>query len=361
MTLTISMPSRVVDDAGFAEIALLVDGERLWFRLAQDGSPPLRGEPVVAALLVAAMRRGTDLVLPAELPVSGAFLAGCHAAMGVMRHWGSHFGCELTPIRIVATEAAPHAGRHVGVALADALDTRFALTTSQIRYDRGLHVVTSNPSAAVEATLPAEQWLPPRVAVTTNVEAVATRLGTPTRLLHIARWVSTAYLQNLTQLDVPIHHPWLDPRPSAGLPVVLTTMGGPGLTIRAVGFGAMRWEKLRAVQGQSNGVSALPSCTVSAAARCGTCRACRRASFFATHLELLRRGEAPMRPGTVPTIQDHDDWVFALEGVLLARHIGDRMLEKRLASSIRRFQWSEWFREARTYLGLSRDAAVATR
>jgi len=140
---------RLVEDGGDAILEGWVNGRRLYFRAPRSFELQSSANPFLAAMLIPAMQRGADIVIPERYPVSPDLLAGIGNLQPILSCWYP----ELTPVSVVAhadlNEAPARSNAASGCLFSGGLDACYSLLKharelSHLVYIRGIDLQLDN-------------------------------------------------------------------------------------------------------------------------------------------------------------------------------------------------------------------------
>ncbi len=284
---------------GVATLQGQADGQHLFWQMPARPEITARGEPFVAALLVAAMATKRDLVLPGAAPVDAIFLESIRDLQHYLARW--------TPaLDVIAVHAETVAPRPASIGrLADyagGIDTgytllrRAPLLDGVVLVDDG-RVRTPNPelAALIEsalATVVAGRGLP-LVPVTTNAPTVAEALanGRPVRG---GLRASVGHALGAAEYWLAATTSW----PSAGRApadaVSDPLFSSSATQVRSHGADARRIDKLRVLGTAPDLFNVIRVCHQGTTYNCGTCHQCLRARAALRALELRADSLPPL-------------------------------------------------------------------
>ncbi|HET9065640.1 MAG TPA: hypothetical protein VFN22_07480 [Gemmatimonadales bacterium] len=340
---------------GTARLTGHIAGHPLFWQVTGSGAFEPRGEPFVAALLPAAMRSGTAIVLPPELPVDPVFLANMVRLQSIFSRWF----LGVAPVRIQARPAPRHVptveratGYSGGVdssytvdALARELDA--ALLIDGIEYPSRDEELAARVTNALESALSGRGVR--LVQVVTNVKAAQRALGAFWAEAIGGAIASAVHVAGFSSYQIAASNSWENLRPYGSHPLTDPLWSSADVRIGHHGAELRRIDKIRHLGSVPDLLEHIRVCFQGNAYNCGVCQKCLQtaAGFRAlgmrssslSHLEDARL----LRRATVEHDGDLVDWQeILLPG--LERH--DPELYRELLALTRRYHWRTLLRDA---------------
>lgn len=332
-----------------------IGGQPLFWHVT--GSPAFepRGEPFIAALLPAAMRSGTPVELPPELPVDPVFLANMARIQSIFSRWFT----GLAPIAIharIAPREMPTSERATGYS--GGVDSSYTVDVLANELDAAL-LINGIEYAAPEAALTAlvsdtlGTALHGRgvrlVQVETNVKAAQRALG--------GRWseglggaiASSVHAAGFHSYQIAASNSWENLRPYGSHPLTDPLWSSADVEIGHHGAELRRIDKIRYLGRVPDLLEHIRVCFQGNAYNCGVCQKCLQtaAGFRALGLRsdaLPHLGDARLlRKATVEHDGDLVDWQEILVPGLDHR---DPQLYRELTALTRRYHWRALLRNA---------------
>ena len=350
---------RLETDAVTATLSGQVGGERLFWSMPPRSSLASRGEPFVAALLVSAMRRGRDLILPEAAPTDAEFLERVAELQVIFARWFP----GLQRIKIHAPAVSPRngvAGRLAGYSggvdssytvmrLADSLDG--AVFFDGIEYRNPNPELMSQVGATLSSTMAARGL--PLTTVKTNVKAIGRATGGRWSEFISGALASIPHALGVAEYTIAGSNSWENLRPYGSHPVTDPLWSSGSTRIHHHGAGALRIEKIAALGAAPDLLAVLRVCFQGENYNCGVCHKCLQT---AAALRALNLTSPAMPPLTDPTllrrlVVEHEgdlvDWDEILNPELQSR---DPVLARELGRMIRRYRMRRLLKQADTVL-----------
>lgn len=326
-----------------------VQGETLFWELPETVDVEPRGEAFVCALLPIAMRTGTPIELPDELPIDATFQANIDRLQAVFTRWypglspvtirGTVAPRSVTPSRRVAGYSGGVDSSYTVDSLAPLLDG--ALLIDGIEYRNEAPVLF----AQVRSTL-AEALAPrlPLMVVRTNVKTFGRNLGAQWSMALGGAIASAVHAAGFAEYHLAASNTWENLRPYGSHPLTDPLWSGSGMVIHHHGAELRRIDKLRHLKGVPELLSRLRVCFQGDEYNCGKCQKC---VMTMTGLRVVEATSSAIPPLTDPrllrhvTIEHDGDLVDWAE--MLVPDLGERdpVLRRELSRLVRRYQWRQ--------------------
>jgi hypothetical protein len=325
-----------------------VQGETLFWELPRLASFEPRGEPFVCALLPAAMRAGTAITLPDDLPLDPTFLTNIERLQSVFLRWFP----ELRQVTIRATIGARTVrtldratGYSGGIdssftldVLGDRLDT--ALLIDGIEYREESPELFDQISSTLDAAV--EHRGLRLVRVRTNVKAFGRALG--------AKWseslggaiASTVHAAGFAEYHVAASNSWENLRPYGSHPLTDPLWSSATVRIDHHGAELRRIDKIRYLGTVPDLLKLVRVCFQGSDYNCGRCQKClmTMAGFRALGISspaLPRLDDATLLRQVVV---EHDGDLVDWEELLVpGLEKTDPALHHELGRLVRRYRW----------------------
>lgn len=340
---------------GDARLAGRIGGHPLFWQVSGSGAFEPRGEPFVAALLPAAMRAGTPIELPPELPVDPEFLANMDRLQSIFSRWFA----DLTPVAIHARHAprqVPTAERATGYS--GGVDSSYTLDALGGELDAallidGIEYPTRDEQLATRVTNELGAALRGRairlVQVLTNVKAAQRALG--------GRWAeslggaiaSAVHVAGFSTYQIAASNSWENLRPYGSHPLTDPLWSSADVRIGHHGAELRRIEKIRYLGHVPDLLEHVRVCFQGNAYNCGVCQKCLQTAAGFRALDLRSRvlphldNPRLLRKATVEHAGDLVDWQEILLPDLERR---DPELHRELVALMRRYHWRKLIRDA---------------
>lgn len=325
-----------------------VRGETLFWELPEEAAFEPRGEPFVCALLPAAMRADSSIILPDELPLDASFLSNIERLQSVFVRWFP----DLHPVSIRAT-IAPRTVRTVDRATgySGGIDSGFTLNELGNRLDAALLIdgieyreeapeLFERISGALDGAI--ERRGLRLVRVRTNVKAVGRALG--------AKWsealggaiASSVHVAGFAEYYVAASNSWENLRPYGSHPLTDPLWSSATVRIEHHGAELRRIDKIRNLASVPDLLELVRVCFQGVEYNCGRCQKCvmTMAGFRALNINspALPRLDDPTLLRQVVVEHDGDlvDWEELLVPGL---ERSDPALHRELNRLVRRYRW----------------------
>jgi hypothetical protein len=340
--------SRVRQVAHGIRLEGLVRGEMLFWELPRLASFEPRGEPFVCALLPAAMRAGTPIILPDDLPLDPTFLINIERLQSVFLRWFP----DLQAVTIRAS-IRPRAVRTLDrvTGYSGGIDSSFTLDTLGERLDAamlidGIEYREAAPELFDEITGTLGEAVKHRglalVRVRTNVKAFGRALG--------AKWseslggaiASSVHAAGFAEYHVAASNSWENLRPYGSHPLTDPLWSAATVRIEHHGAELRRIDKIRYLGAVPDLLDLIRVCFQGNEYNCGRCQKClmTMAGFRALDIHsaaLPRLDDATLlRQVVVEHDGDLVDWEELLVPGLERR---DPALHRELVRLVRRYRW----------------------
>jgi len=338
---------------GTTLLAGSVAGERVFWECPTAMAAEPRGEPFVAALLPAAMRRGEAIVIPSEFPVDPTFLANVEQMQAIFARWFP----GLHPVAIRAT-VAPHraAGRLRATGYSGGLDSSYTVDVLGPHLDAVVLIdgieyreERSDLSASVARRLHGAMLRRnlDLLVVRTNVKAFGRALGARWSVALGGALASAVHTLRLAEYHVAASNSWENLRPYGSHPVTDPLWSSAATTFRHHGADLRRIDKARHLSAVPDLLDELRVCFQGTDYNCGRCQKCLMTSAALRALGLtspaLPRLEDAELLRSIYVEHDGDlvDWEEIILPDLATR---DPALHGELVRLVRRYRWRQMVR-----------------
>jgi hypothetical protein len=332
--------------SGSTEISADLNGYRVWFRFHGDDSVVARGGPFLVAALPEAMARGEPLVLDQTAPVSHLLLRHVDDVQAIYHCWNP----DLKPVPVECTIADPPPPRPGVMAFSSGgLDSAYTLVTHRREITHLVHLVGFDhrgDSEVVEERVRRLDRMAGAFGMVLNTVESNYRTYSEDRqlqwiLVHGNCLAATALLLGFKRSYIPSSHTYRDLFPWGSHPLVDPLWSNGRTEIIHDGASASRVEKLREVAAFPAAMEHLTVCWRNPLQNCGECPKCLRMKISLHLLGLSSPSMPPLRSlrelkGLV--VRDRNERAFLEENLQLAREVGNRAMERKLLSMLRRYQ-----------------------
>jgi hypothetical protein len=340
--------TRVTQAADGVRLEAQVEGQSLFWELPRLSSFEPRGEPFVCALLPAAMRNGTSITLPDDLPLDPTFLTNIDRLQSVFLRWFP----DLRPATIRAT-IRPRTARTLDrvTGYSGGIDSSFTLDTLRDRLEaalliEGIEYREESPELFDQISTTLDAAVADRglrlVRVRTNVKAFGRALG--------ARWseslggaiASSVHVAGFAEYHLAASNSWENLRPYGSHPLTDPLWSSATVRIEHHGAELRRIDKIRYLGSVPDLLKLVRVCFQGSDYNCGRCQKClmTMAGFRALDISspaLPRLDDATMlRQVVVEHDGDLVDWEELLVPGLQQT---DLALYHELGRLVRRYRW----------------------
>jgi hypothetical protein len=362
--------ARVIDHGDAVRLEARVEDVTIFWELPAGWPVELRGEPFIAALLPAAMRRGVPLHLAPNLPTDPQFLRNVDRIQDIFVRWFP----ELTKIPI---DAAPSprrlAPRLRATGFSGGVDSSYSVDVLAPGLDAVLLIEgIEYPQPEVEllakvaATL--RDALGERdlefVTIRTNVKQASRELGANWHQALGGVLASCAHAAGFASYAIAASNSWENLAPYGSHPLTDPLWSSAHISIGHHGAELRRIDKTRFLARVPALLDNLRVCFQGAAYNCGRCEKCLR-----TMVGLRVLG---VRSAMMPELADprllrglviSDDFALVDWEELLDEELesGDPVLHRELSGLVRRFRWRQLLKELDALLTGSRIRKTAHR
>ena len=325
-----------------------IRGETLFWELPRLAAFEPRGEPFVCALLPVAMRAGTAITLPDELPLDPTFLTNIERLQSVFVRWFP----ELQPVTIRASIRPRTVRTHDrATGYSGGIDSSFTLDVLGGRLDAALLIdgieyreearelfdqITSTLDAAVD-----RRGLR-LVRVRTNVKSFGRALG--------AKWseslggaiASSVHAAGFAEYHIAASNSWENLRPYGSHPLTDPLWSSATVRIEHHGAELRRIDKIRYLGSVPDLLELIRVCFQGNDYNCGRCQKCLMTMAGFRALALTSPALPHLADATLlrEVVVEHDgdlvDWEELLVPGLERRDPG---LHHELARLVRRYRW----------------------
>ncbi|MGH9550192.1 MAG: hypothetical protein ACRD3W_12495 [Terriglobales bacterium] len=337
-------------DRGRVEVSATCEGRPLHYRLpAKDLSRQSIGDALVASALAPAMRAGSSLVLPDDVPVSSLLAAQLDGIQRVYMGWNA--GLKQVRLDAVLYEPTPSNGP-VGLFYAGGIDSSFSLLTHLEEVDLLIivfgfdHTMSeSEIAASLERNARFAECLgKDLVAVETNHSRFVAELGVSRTFVFGATLASIAMLLGVRRCYIASSHSAGNVIPEGSNPILDYRFSNGVTEIIHDDVSVTRLGKTWAVAREPSFLKNLHVCWEFPDRNCGTCSKCVRTM---TALRLCG-ATGPFPPLTdVRRIADmaaRSEVEYIVSMLLAARAGGDHEVERELRRGLRKHDWHEALR-----------------
>ncbi|HKW80493.1 MAG TPA: hypothetical protein VJQ49_05750 [Casimicrobiaceae bacterium] len=337
-------------DGDRIEVSAVCDGEPLYYRL-----PATRllhqaiGDALVLSVLAPAMRAGTPLRLPDDVPVSSRLAAELDGIQRVYMSWNA--GLKRIRLEAPLYEPEPASGP-VGLFYAGGVDSSFSLLSHFDEVE--LMIIAfgfdhTMSEAEVAASLErngrfVERLGKKMIAVETNHSRFVSNLGVSRNFVFGATLASIALLLGLRRGYIASSHSASNVMPDGSNPVLDGRFSNGVTEIIHDDVSVGRLDKTRAVARRPDLLDNLRVCWELPNENCGACPKCVRT------MTALRLCGAT---GPFPPLDDlrrigdmaaRSEVEYIVSMLMAARAAGDRAVERELRRGLRRHDWREALR-----------------
>jgi hypothetical protein len=330
-----------------------VEGERVFWESPAAVAMEPRGEPFVAALLPAAMRRGAAIVVPSEFPVDPTFLANIEQLQVIFARWfpGHH------PVPIRAT-VAPHreGARLSATGYSGGIDSSYTVDVlgprldavvliDGIEYREELAALSAAVADRLQAAMQRRNL--ELIVVRTNVKAFGRALGAKWGVALGGALASAIHTVRLAEYHVAASNSWENLRPYGSHPFTDPLWSSGVTRILHHGTDLRRIDKARYLGNVPDLLQELRVCFQGTSYNCGTCQKCLMTSAALRALEIrspaLPHLDDPTLLRSVYIEHEGDlvDWEEILVPGLASR---DPALHGELMRAVRRYRWRQMIR-----------------
>jgi hypothetical protein len=337
-------------DRDRVEVSAMCAGHSLHYRIPAKGF--LRqsvGDALVLSVLAPAMRAGSSLQLPDDVPVSSQLAANLD---GIQRVWMS-WNADLKKVELNASlyDPAPSHGP-VGLFYAGGVDSSFSLLSHLDELDVLIiafgfdHTLSEAEIAAnLDRNTPFARHLGKElIPVETNHSRFVRELGVSRTFVFGATLASIALLLGLRRCYIASSHSAANVIPEGSNPVLDHRFSNGVTEIIHDDISVTRLEKTWAVAGRKDILENLRVCWEFPNENCGACPKCVR-----TMTALLLCGAT----GPFPPLGDvrrigamaaHSEVEYVVSMLMAAHANGDRETERELRRGLRKHDWNEALR-----------------
>jgi hypothetical protein len=325
-----------------------IGGEPLFWELPELASFEPRGEPFVCALLPAAMRAGTGITLPSDLPLDPTFLTHIERLQAVFARWFPDL--RTVPIRATVATRTVRSGLSA-TGYSGGIDSSFSLDVLGKQLDAALLIdgieyrqdapelfdrITSTLDAAVE-----RRGLR-LIRVRTNVKAFGRTHG--------AKWsealggaiASSVHAAGFAQYHVAASNSWENLRPYGSHPLTDPLWSSATIRIDHHGAELRRIDKIRYLGSVPDLLALIRVCFQGNDYNCGRCQKCVMTMAGFRALGLTSPALPHLSDPTVlrQVVVEHDgdlvDWEELIVPGLERR---DPVLHRELSRLVRHYRW----------------------
>ena len=332
------------------ELCAVCDGQSLHYRLpAKRFRREAVGDALVLSTLATAMRSGTPLRLPDDIPVSSRLAAELDGIQRVYMSWNA--GLKRIELEAPSYEPSPASGS-VGLFYAGGVDSSFSLLSHFDEVD--LLIIAfgfdhTMSEAEVAASLErngrfVERLGKEMVAVETNHSRFVSNLGVSRNFVFGATLASIALLLGPRRCYIASSHSTSNVMPDGSNPVLDGRFSNGVTEIVHDDVSVSRLDKTRAVAGRPHLLDNLRVCWELPNENCGACpkcvrtmtalRLCGASGPFPPLADLRRIGDMAAR----------SEVEYIIGMLMAARATGDRAVERELRRGLRRHDWKEALR-----------------
>lgn len=307
------------------------------------------GDALVLSTLVPAMRAGSTLRLPHDVPVSSRLVAALPAIQRIYCNWN----VRLHPVALDATTYEPE-GEGAGIALfyAGGVDSSYSLIAHEGELDAlvtvlgfDMHMDEEEMAASRARNTAFARSLGKEILfVESNHRGFVRDLGVSRTIVYGAMLASTALLMGFRRCYIASSHSVGYLRPEGSHPTLDPLFSNGTTSIVHDDVTVSRLDKTRTIATRPDVLANLRVCWDRPNDNCGTCQKCLR-----TMAALRLCGVAgPFPPlddlGVVRRMASHTELDYVVEMALAAHRQGDVELYRRLRQGLRRQDFGEALR-----------------
>ncbi len=337
-------------DRDRVEVGAMCDGHSLYYRIpAKSFLPRSVGDALVLSALVPAMRAGSSLQLPDDIPVSSQLAASLD---GIQRVWMSwNVGLKKVELNASLYDPAPSDGP-VGLFYAGGVDSSFSLLSHLDELDV-LIIVFGFDHTMSEAEIAASldrnggftQHLGKElIAVETNHSRFVRELGVSRTFVFGATLASIALLLGLGRCYIASSHSAANVMPDGSNPVLDHRFSNGVTEIIHDDVSVTRLEKTWAVAKRDDLLGNLRVCWEFPNENCGACPKCVRTM---TALRLCG-ATGPFPPlgdlRRIGAMAARSEVEYVVSMLMAAHANGDHEIERELRKGLRKHDWNEALR-----------------
>ena len=344
-----SVETEAIDDDRI-EVRARVGAARLELRLpSRRFSPRALGDALVLSALVPAMREGSALRLPDDLPVSSCLVAALPAIQRTYRNWN----VRLHEVALEATTYEPdHEGTGTALFYAGGVDSSYSLIAHEGELDAlvavlgfDMHMDEEEMAASRARNTAFARALGKEIVFVESTHRGFLRtLGVSRTFVFGAMLASAALLLGLRRCYIASSHSVGHLRPEGSHPTLDPLCSNGTTAIVHDDVTVSRLDKTRAIATRPDVLANLRVCWDQPNDNCGTCLKCLR-----TMAALRLCGVAgPFPPlddlGVVRRMASHTELDYVVEMAVSAHRQGDVELYRRLRQGLRRQDFVEALR-----------------
>lgn len=337
-------------DRDRVEVSAMCDGHSLHYRI--PAKPFLRqsvGDALVLSALVPAMRAGSSLQLPDDIPVSSHLAANVDGMQRVWMSWNA--GLQKVELKASLYDPAPSGGP-VGLFYAGGVDSSFSLLSHLEELDVLIiafgfdHTMSETEIAAsLDRNARFTRHLGKElIAVETNHSRFVRELGVSRTFVFGATLASIALLLGLDRCYIASSHSAANVMPDGSNPVLDHRFSNGVTEIIHDDVSVTRLEKTWAVARREDILENLRVCWEFPNENCGACPKCVRTM---TALRLCG-ATGPFPPlgdlRRIGAMAAHSEVEYVVSMLMAAHAKGDYEIERELRRGLRKHDWNEALR-----------------
>lgn len=334
-------------DGDRVEVSATCGGSALYYRLpAHSLCRQSIGDALVLSVLATAMRAGTPVRLPDDIPVSSALAANLDGIQRIWMSWNARL--KKVSLEAVLYEPAPAADGGVGLFYAGGVDSTYSLKVHLAEIDALIiafgfdHTMSKEEIAAsLERNGRfAERLRKELVPIETNHSRYVFEKGVSRTFVFGATLGAIALLLGLKRCYIASSHSAANALPEGSHPVLDHRFSNGRTEIIHDDVAVTRLDKTWAVAEREDLLENLRVCWETPNENCGSCAKCLRTM---TALRLCAVNGPFPALGSLRQIRRmaaHSEVEYVV-GMLLAAHVrGDLEIERELRKGLRRHDWN---------------------
>lgn len=332
------------------EISAIYEGHSLHYRIpAKRFFRPAVGDALVLSVLAPAMRTGTILRLPQDVPVSSRLASQLDGIQRVLMSWNA--GLKKVQLDASLYEPTPSNGP-VGLFYAGGVDSSFSLLSHFDELDLLIIVFGFDHTMSqgeIATSLERNGNFAARVRkevvpVETNHSRFVRELGVSRTFIYGAGLAAIALLFGLRRCYIASSHSAGYVRPDGSNPVLDHRFSNGVTEIIHDDVSVTRFEKTRAVANQADFLDNLRVCWELPNENCGACPKCLR-TMTALRLCGVDGPFPPLRDlRCLRDMAAHSEAEYVVDMIVAARAKGEVEVERELRKGLRRQDWKEALR-----------------